>query len=271
MKISIAYRALAVAAFGLMSFGSIATAEAATDADIRELKALLQQQQKRIQQLEAQSGKVKHRDPKGTGMGIIGTGTSGSRTPAEREAMAPPASAGPGTTGRYEGGSAPDPMASLQHWYDRLSIRGYTQMRYNDILSGGPNYNDISTYNDKSVSSRANNFFVRRARVIISGDVSDRMYIYTQFDLASSPSGTFTNAPTGAASNAAQNSIYYFYNPGTAALAPYGPNQVGTYARNSGNFAQIRDLYADIYFDENKEFRARPGYSKIPYGYENMQ
>ena len=34
---------------------------------------------------------------------------------------------------------------------------------------------------------------------------------------------------------------------------------------------QIRDLYADIYFDKDKEFRVRAGQSKIPYGFENMQ
>lgn len=275
MKHSVAYRALMVAALSACSFGNINLAHASTDDDVKELKALLLQQQKRIQQLEAQSSKshgggsaVTH-NPKGTGQGILGTGTSGSN-PGDVGAARGTA-AGRLPDGRYEGGSAPDPQASLQQWYNRLSIRGYTQMRYNDILSGGPNYNDISTYNDKSVSSRANNFFIRRARVILSGDVSDHLYIYTQFDLASAPSGTFTNAPTAGLNQY----TYYAYNPGMIGFGgtsgAYNSNQVGSYARNAGNFAQIRDLYADIYFDKEKEFRARPGISKIPYGYENMQ
>lgn len=282
MKHSVAYRALMIAAFSLCGLGNTIPAYATTDDDVKELKALLLQQQKRIQQLESQANKsrsstttISH-NPKGTGQGLIGTGTSGSSGdvgPARGTASDRM------SDGRYAGGSAPDPQASLQQWYNRLSLRGYTQMRYNDILSGGPNYNDISTYGDKSVSARANNFFVRRARVILSGDVSDHMYVYTQFDLASSPSGTFSNVPTispaFASTNAstvyAQNSLFYAFNPYMNKFSPYGANQIGTYARNSGNFAQIRDLYADIYFDKEKEFRARPGYSKIPYGYENMQ
>ncbi len=273
MKHSVAYRALMVAAFSACAFGNINLAQASTDDDVKELKALLQQQQKRIQQLESQSsnkqsghGSVAH-NSRGTNQHILGTGTTGS-DPGQVGAVR---GTGRMPDGRYEGGSAPDPQASLQQWYNRLSIRGYTQMRYNDILSGGPNYNDISTYNDKSVSSRASNFFVRRARFILSGDVSDHLYIYTQFDLASSPTGTFSNSPAAGANQY----TYYAYNPGMIGFGgtggAYNSNQVGTYTRASGNFAQIRDLYADIYFDKEKEFRARPGYSKIPYGYENMQ
>jgi phosphate-selective porin len=37
------------------------------------------------------------------------------------------------------------------------------------------------------------------------------------------------------------------------------------------NFAQLRDAYFDIGFDQKNEFRVRIGQSKIPYGFENMQ
>jgi hypothetical protein len=40
---------------------------------------------------------------------------------------------------------------------------------------------------------------------------------------------------------------------------------------NSSNFGQIRDLYADVYVDEAREFRFRLGQSKVPFGFENMQ
>src|SRR5690606_37478156 len=33
----------------------------------------------------------------------------------------------------------------------------------------------------------------------------------------------------------------------------------------------LRDWYADIYFDKKREFRARVGQSKVPFGFENMQ
>ncbi|NDB69358.1 MAG: hypothetical protein EB015_15410 [Methylocystaceae bacterium] len=261
MKHSVAYRALAVAAFGALAINSMSVAKASTDEDIAFLKA-------RLKQLEAQvakSNRASH-DSKGTGQGLIGTGTTGSRSASDPSANA---SAGPGTTGRYEGGSAPDPMASLEHWYDRLSIRGYTQMRYNDILSA-TNMNDVSTYNDRFVGPRQN-FGIRRARLIFSGDVSEHMYVYTQFDMASGAiNPRFTSAGTNTATS--YNPIWAYYNGGMS--SPQGVvlnNQVGTYDSATGNVAQIRDLYADIYFDKDKEFRARPGYSKIPYGFTNMQ
>jgi hypothetical protein len=39
----------------------------------------------------------------------------------------------------------------------------------------------------------------------------------------------------------------------------------------TSNFAQLRDAYADIYFDASKEWRVRAGQSKVPYGWENLQ
>ncbi len=224
-----------------------------TEDDIKFLKARLLKLEAQVakQKVEEKKQKVAavnpKPDPNRTGGGLIGTGT----------------------TGRYEGGSAPDPSASLQYWYNRLSIRGYTQMRYNDILSGGPNYNDVSSPYDKSVG-RNQNFFLRRARLILSGDVSDRLYLYFQYDFASMPNGTFSNSPTFAApGNLASQIPYYYYNPGVYPLPGY--NQQGSYSNAQGNFGQLRDLYADIYLDPNKEFRARVGQSKVPYGFENMQ
>ena len=37
------------------------------------------------------------------------------------------------------------------------------------------------------------------------------------------------------------------------------------------HFLQIRDFYADIFLDSEKEYRIRFGQSKIPYGFENLQ
>jgi hypothetical protein len=245
MKSQTGYGALAIAAFGLLA--TAAPAAANTADDIAALKA-------RLQQLEAQVARQKtsarHADPKGTGQGLIGTGTSGSQ---------------PGAVGPARGTASVAPAP--QHWYERLSLRGYTQMRYNDILSG-TNYNDISSYADRFVGPRQN-FGIRRARIILSGDVSDHLYLYFQLDAASQPTGTFgTNFTSVNPVNPYQTAIFNYYNPGVP-LA-YG-NQWGTYARATGNFAQIRDLYADIYFDKDKEFRARPGYQKIPYGFTNLQ
>lgn len=275
MKHSVAYRALAIAAFGAFAFNTIAPAKAGTDEDIAFLKA-------RLKQLEAQvakGGSGRPLNSRATGVGLMGTGTTGSNRGGAAET---PVSAGPGTTGRYEGGSAPDPQASLQHWYDRISIRGYTQMRYTNFLQNADSYNDGVYWADNSARPRSN-FLIRRMRLIFSGDVSEHLYVYIQPDFASTPPGGFSNAATFAATGATAASspsttiltaampgnVWSYYNPG-AAYSPWG-NQIGSYSNATGHFAQLRDAYADIYFDHDKEFRVRAGQSKVPYGFTNMQ
>ena len=115
-------------------------------------------------------------------------------------------------------------------WYDRLSVRGYAQFRYNSTMYHEPGTADPQHVGDRSVGPDQN-FFIRRARVIISGDVSDHMYVYLQPDFASSV-------------------------PGSA---------------DANQFTQIRDWYGDLYIDQEKVFRVRVGQSKVPYGWENLQ
>ena len=229
MKLRVGQRALAIAAFGLYALAIPAPAAADVADDIRALKA-------RLSKLEADEARAKREAKAAHPVVVVDKGP-------------PP----------------PPPL----HWYERLSLRGYTQMRYNDILSGGPFWYDIRSTNDRSIGDR-NNFFIRRARIILSGDVSDHLYLYFQNDFASNPPNSFLNQPASfnAYANAASQAVYFFYNP----VFPYpGYNQVGIYSSAPGNFGQIRDLYADIYFDKDKEFRVRAGQSKIPYGFENMQ
>ena len=122
-----------------------------------------------------------------------------------------------------------------EHWYDKISLRGYAQIRYNGLLSTNDkvsceqcdkSWGTTSTAPD----AKANNgLFIRRARLVFSGQVHPNVFFYFQPDFASSPS-------TGIQ-----------------------------------NFVQIRDLYFDLSFDKKKEYRVRVGQSKIPYGFENMQ
>ncbi len=122
-----------------------------------------------------------------------------------------------------------------EHWYDRISLRGYAQIRYNGLFSTNDkvscdqcdkSWGTTSTAPD----AKANNgLFIRRARLVFSGQVHPNVFFYFQPDFASSPS-------TGIQ-----------------------------------NFVQIRDLYFDLSFDKKREYRVRVGQSKIPYGFENMQ
>lgn len=42
-------------------------------------------------------------------------------------------------------------------------------------------------------------------------------------------------------------------------------------AGTTGNVAQLRDAYGDIYFDKTRVHRIRLGQSKVPFGFENLQ
>lgn len=62
-------------------------------------------------------------------------------------------------------------------WYERISIKGYTQFRIGEVLTqDGP---DLEVPADRSV--RDNEFFtIRRGRLTFSGDVTDRLFLYAQ-------------------------------------------------------------------------------------------
>jgi hypothetical protein len=73
------------------------------------------------------------------------------------------------------------------HWYDKISLRGYSQIRYNRLLETNPDLKCEQC--DKGWGDNAG-FFIRRARLILSGDISDRVYIYIQPDLANTISAS---------------------------------------------------------------------------------
>lgn len=104
-------------------------------------------------------------------------------------------------------------------WYDSYKIGGYTQFRYNAGLSG--DYKDLSSPGDPGIE-KDTNFYIRRARLVFSGDITDHLSIYMQTEFA------------------------------------------------SGN-VKVRDMYGDIFFDKKREFRIRPGLSKVPNSFELLQ
>ncbi len=80
----------------------------------------------------------------------------------------------------------PTTPAKKEHWYDKISMRGYTQVRYNRLLETNP---DLKFDGDKSVGDKGS-FLIRRARIIFSGDVHKHVFLYFQVDFASSPSSS---------------------------------------------------------------------------------
>jgi Phosphate-selective porin O and P len=123
----------------------------------------------------------------------------------------------------------PNPKA--KHWYEKISIRGYTQFRFERTLQQDLTGAAPFLFGDRSINGNAENFSIRRARLILFGDVSEHLGLYIQPDFASTPQGS-----TG-----------------------------------STFFGQLRDAYGDVYIDTDKVHRIRVGLSKVPFGFENMQ
>jgi hypothetical protein len=72
-------------------------------------------------------------------------------------------------------------------WYEKINIRGYVQVRYNRLFETNPDLK--SDQGDKSIGNFGG-FFIRRNRLILSGQLSDHVYFYIQPDFASSASTT---------------------------------------------------------------------------------
>jgi hypothetical protein len=114
-------------------------------------------------------------------------------------------------------------------WYDSYSIRGYAQVRYNKLFETNPDLRCDQC--DKSWGGNGG-FFLRRMRVVMSGQVHPRLYFYFQTDFANNTSS------------------------GTA---------------TGQHFAQMRDAYFDVSLDANHVYKFRIGQSKVPYGFDNLQ
>jgi hypothetical protein len=66
-----------------------------------------------------------------------------------------------------------------ERWYEKVSVRGYTQFRYNLT----PNNDFLTSPGDRSIVKN-NEFFIRRARLIVSGQPHDRVFVYLQGEFA---------------------------------------------------------------------------------------
>jgi hypothetical protein len=100
--------------------------------------------------------------------------------PAISQSQSPPApkdSAGPA------GARA---QAAPRSWYERFSLRGYAQFRYNRLLETNKDLNCPQC--DRSIGNNGG-FFLRRGRLILSGDINNRVSLYIQPDYASDAAG----------------------------------------------------------------------------------
>ncbi|HSI91469.1 MAG TPA: porin, partial [Adhaeribacter sp.] len=82
----------------------------------------------------------------------------------------------------------PAPEVKAKGWFEKIGLRGYVQIRYNRLLETNPN---LKSEHDKSMGDNGG-FLIRRARLVFSGHVHERVYLYIQPDFASAPSGSST-------------------------------------------------------------------------------
>lgn len=120
-------------------------------------------------------------------------------------------------------------------WYERFQVRGYAHFRYNRLMENNGKYNCSQC--DASLGKNQG-FFMRRARLVFQGDVTDRVFVKIEPDYSTT---ALANASTANADSPQQN------------------------------YLNIRDLYFDYALDEAKEFRIRAGQQKVPFGFENLQ
>ena len=136
--------------------------------------------------------------------------------------------------------AAVESTSTEKKWYDKIGIKGYAQARYSQILSTGDKTDRLGLMSttDRSIGQNQD-LLLRRARLVVSGDVSDHLAIYLQGDFSAGLSGP--GAPSSGDST------------------------------TQGNYFQMRDYYGDVYFDHQREYRVRVGQSKVPFGWENLQ
>lgn len=156
-----------------------------------------------------------------------------AESPKQEEATARVASAAMSAEAQQEQDSAP----RRKPWYERLALRGYTQLRNSEILSGDKTAPDgqsrLRSVHDRGIGD-GNNFTFRRIRLAFSGDLNEHLSFYLQPEFA----GSVSNQSNG--------------------------------ERRDG-FAQLRDAYVDLHLGADREWKIRFGQSKIPFGWENLQ
>jgi Phosphate-selective porin O and P len=79
--------------------------------------------------------------------------------------------------------------AKEKKWFEKYTIRGYGQFRFNEIIDEEAGGARATHAGDSSVGNNQG-FLIRRARVIISGDANDHVSFYLQPDFASTPNGS---------------------------------------------------------------------------------
>ncbi|MCC6724675.1 MAG: porin [Saprospiraceae bacterium] len=75
------------------------------------------------------------------------------------------------------------PAEPEKKWYETISLKGYSQVRYNRLLETNKDLKCEAC--DRSIGDNGG-FFIRRSRLVFSGHLNKRVYFYVQPDIAQS-------------------------------------------------------------------------------------
>jgi phosphate-selective porin len=121
--------------------------------------------------------------------------------------------------------------SSRSPFTSRFQIRGYLQARYTEMVGGEEG---INLWSDRSVGDENS-----------LGD-ADKNFLIRRARLI-------------------------FQGDAGDRLSFYVQPDLASSAGTTGNVAQMRDAYGDVYLTTNRVHRLRVGQSKVPYGWENLQ
>lgn len=111
-------------------------------------------------------------------------------SPAPQAAPAPLPEPPSSPAAQLEVAAAPAPppeKEKKEHFFDRINVRGYTQLRYNELYQSNEELNNPQ--GDRTVGGHAG-FSFRRARLVLLGELHPHIDMYLQTDFASSSGDT---------------------------------------------------------------------------------
>ncbi|WP_445366979.1 porin [Methylomonas sp. BW4-1] len=78
-----------------------------------------------------------------------------------------------------------DKAKNDEKWFNKINVRGYTQLRYNQALSGDRTAGEpeLKSVGDGSIGNNQG-FSLRRVRLVFSGDINEYISLYLQPDFA---------------------------------------------------------------------------------------
>lgn len=155
-------------------------AHAQTSSETQKIQDALAEQQKLIQALqEALAAQQKKLDELKSAPAAPVAPTAAAPKPVTAPVASAPATAAPKV-------EVAKPIPPAPKWYEKYTIRGYAQLRDNRVVA--TNENLTCPQCDGNIG-RNTNFSFRRARMILSGDINERIALYFQTDFATTNGG----------------------------------------------------------------------------------